>query len=76
MSNYYFTEEHQLFRKSLRDFLQKEAMPHIDAWEEQGYTSGILEKFGQMGYFGLNYEEQYGGSNVDFLFSCTHRGNF
>ena len=72
MSNYYFTEEHQLFRKSLRDFLQKEAMPHIDVWEEQGYTSReFWKKFGQMGYFGLNYEEQYGGSNVDFFFSVV-----
>ncbi len=30
MSNLYFTEEHQLFRESLRDFLKKEVVPHID----------------------------------------------
>ena len=57
MSDYYFNAEHQLFRKSLRDFLDKEAMPHIDTWEEQGYSSReFWKKFGEMRYFGLNYE--------------------
>ena len=36
MNNYYFTSEHQLFRKSLRDFLNREIVPHIDHWEEEG----------------------------------------
>ena len=30
MNNLYFTEEHELFRKSLKDFLHKEVVPHID----------------------------------------------
>ena len=34
MNNTYFTEEHNLFRKSLSDFLQKEVVPHIDKWEK------------------------------------------
>lgn len=72
MSDYYFNEEHLLFRKSLKDFLKKEAIPHIDTWEEQGFSSrDFWKKFGQMGYFGLNYEEKYGGSNVDFFFSVV-----
>ena len=36
MNEMYFTEEHNLFRESLKDFLQKEVVPHIEEWEESG----------------------------------------
>ena len=41
MSTTYFTEEHNLFRKSLSDFLQKEVVPHIDKWEKDGAVDTI-----------------------------------
>ena len=34
MDKMYFTEEHDFFRKSFQDFLQKEVVPHIEKWEE------------------------------------------
>ena len=36
MESMYFNEEHQLFRESLKDFLKKEVVPHIDKWEKTG----------------------------------------
>ena len=36
MNSLYFTEEHQLFRASFKDFLQKEVVPNIDKWEKTG----------------------------------------
>ena len=36
--NAYFTEEHESFRKSLKDFLQKEVVPHIEKWENGSYN--------------------------------------
>jgi alkylation response protein AidB-like acyl-CoA dehydrogenase len=67
--NLYFTEEHHLFRESLRDFLQKEVVPHIDKWEEEGTIERFIwEKFGEMGYFGLTYPEKYGGLDLDFFY--------
>ena len=36
MTSMYFTEEHELFRKSLQDFLKKEVIPYIDDWEKSG----------------------------------------
>lgn len=66
----YFTEEHQLFRKSLQDFLQKEVVPHIDAWEEAGFIDKFIwKKFGDMGFFGINYPEAYGGLNLDLFYT-------
>ena len=31
----YFTEEHELFRKSLKDFLKREVVPHLNKWEKE-----------------------------------------
>ena len=70
MSNLYFTEEHNLFRESLRDFLQKEVVPHIEKWEETGRIERFIwKKFGDMGYFGLAYPEKYGGLDLDLFYT-------
>jgi len=70
MKNYYFTEEHELFRQGLKDFLQREVIPNIDKWEdEQRIPKEIWKKFGEMGYMGLNYSTEYGGEAADFWYS-------
>lgn len=70
MKSYYFREEHQLFRQTLRDFLEKEVMPYIDQWEEERQIpKHFWRKFGAMGYLGLNFPAQYGGLEVDFFYS-------
>jgi len=70
MSDMYFTEEHELFRKSLKDFLQKEVVPHIDKWEETGTVERFIwKKMGDMGFFGLAYPEEYGGLNLDLFYT-------
>ncbi len=69
MSNMYFTEEHEAFRESFRDFLQKEVVPHIDKWEETGIIERFIwDKFGEMGYFGISYPEEYGGLDLDIFY--------
>ncbi len=66
----YFTEEHELFRKSLKDFLQKEVVPHINKWEETGTVERFIwKKMGEMGFFGINYPEEYGGLNLDLFYT-------
>lgn len=70
MYNYLFTEEHKLFRQGLRDFLQQEVIPYIDQWEEERrIPKELWKKFGDMGYLGLNFPEEYGGMDADFYFS-------
>ena len=70
MNSMYFTEEHEAFRISFRDFLQKEAVPHIDKWEKTGTIDRFIwKKFGEMGYFGLNSPEEYGGLNLDLFYT-------
>lgn len=70
MNSMYFTEEHQLFRQSLQDFLKKEVVPHIEKWEKSGTVERFIwEKFGEMGFFGLAYPEEYGGLNLDLFYT-------
>ena len=69
MNDQYFTEEHQYFRKTFRDFLQKEVAPHIDTWEKTGTIDRFIwKKMGEMGYFGISYPEKYGGLNLDIFY--------
>ncbi|MFT7020724.1 MAG: alkylation response protein AidB-like acyl-CoA dehydrogenase, partial [Cyclobacteriaceae bacterium] len=69
MTEHYFTEEHRLFREGLQQFLQKEVVPFIDEWEANGKIDpSIWKKFGDMGYLGINYPEQYGGLGLDYFY--------
>lgn len=66
----YFTEEHNAFRASFKDFLQKEVVPHIDKWEKTGTIERFIwKKFGEMGYFGLSTPEEYGGLDLDLFYT-------
>ncbi|WP_430909359.1 acyl-CoA dehydrogenase family protein [Maribacter sp. 2-571] len=72
MNSMYFTEEHQLFRESLKDFLQKEVEPHIEKWESEGAIERFIwEKFGEMGYFGLATPETDGGLGLDLFYTVV-----
>lgn len=72
LTQYYYSEDHEMFRKSIKDFLDKEAVPNIERWEAEGKIDReFWKKFGEMGYFGLNYPEQYGGSGLDFFYNVV-----
>lgn len=65
-SNFFFDEEHHMLRAQVRRFVEEEIKPHADAWEEQGSTPReLLRKMGELGFFGIRYPEQYGGSDMD-----------
>lgn len=62
--------EHQVFRETLRAFIEKEILPHIDEWEkQQKIDRGIWKKMGDMGLLGINFPEAYGGLDLDFYYS-------
>jgi acyl-CoA dehydrogenase len=70
MSSMYFTEEHDAFRASFKDFLQKEVVPFIDKWEKTGTIERFIwKKFGEMGYFGLCTPEEFGGLDLDLFYT-------
>lgn len=70
MDSMYFTEEHDFFRATFKDFLQKEVVPHIEKWEKDGVIERFIwKKFGEMGYFGLRTPETYGGLQLDLFYT-------
>lgn len=66
-----FTEEHAMFRKAVRAFVEKELNPHCDEWEEAGQwpAHDILKKMGNLGFLGLNYAVEDGGAEADIWFT-------
>lgn len=68
-----FTEEHDMFRRSVRAFVEKEITPHIEEWEEKRIAPlhDLFKKMGDLGYLGLNYDETYGGAGADIWFTVV-----
>jgi alkylation response protein AidB-like acyl-CoA dehydrogenase len=62
----YSTEEHEIFREQVRNFVNKEVLPHIDQWEEEElFPKSLYRRMGELGFLGIRYPEKYGGSNGD-----------
>lgn len=65
-----YTEEHKIFRQSLRKFFEKEVIPYVDEWEEAGIVSrSVWKKMGDQGFLCMDVPEKYGGMEADFLYS-------
>lgn len=72
MQSPYFKEEHVLFRQSVREFLQNEVRPHTGEWEQQQQIPrAIWRRMGELGFLGINFPVQYGGSGADFFYSVV-----
>ncbi len=70
MESPYFSEELNLLRDQIRRFIDEEVKPYADQWEEDGMVPReVLKAMGDLGFFGLKYGEEYGGSNADTLAS-------
>lgn len=68
----YLSEEHDIFRKSFRKFLKKEAYPYYDQWEkEKLIPREFWSKLGQEGYLCPDLPEQYGGLETDWGISVV-----
>jgi citronellyl-CoA dehydrogenase len=68
-----FTEAHEMFRKTVRNFVEKELLPHVDEWEkaENFPAREIFKKAGDLGILGAHYKEEVGGSGGDYWFSVA-----
>ncbi|MFC5587742.1 acyl-CoA dehydrogenase family protein [Sporosarcina soli] len=65
-----FTEQHMMFRDSLRGFLDKEAKPYFDQWEKDRLVPrSFWKKMGDQGFLCPWVNEKYGGMGADFIFT-------
>ncbi len=66
------SEDHEQFRRTVRDFAEKEIAPHASQWDhDHHFPVDVIQKMGQLGLFGLNAPEQYGGADGDFTSLCV-----
>jgi acyl-CoA dehydrogenase len=73
MKSLYFNEEHELFRESVKSFVQKEIVPYGKQWEKDKRTpKSLLKKLGDYGFLGINHSEKYGGTQADFFYSVAY----
>jgi len=62
----FLEEEHEMLRDQVRRFIDEEVKPHADQWEVDGCVPrDVLRRMGELGFFGIRYPEEYGGSAMD-----------
>ncbi|MCB1052138.1 MAG: acyl-CoA dehydrogenase family protein [Acidobacteria bacterium] len=67
-----FQSEHDIFRDSVRQFIEKEVLPVADTWEANGYIPrDMWKKMGELGFLGINLPSEYGGTEADFWYSVA-----
>ncbi len=67
-----FTDEHEMLRRTVRAFVEKEVVPHVDAWEETGrIPRAFWRRLGELGLLGLVFPTEYGDGGGDFLSSVV-----
>jgi acyl-CoA dehydrogenase len=72
-----FDDQHEMFRGAVRAFVEREVMPHVEAWEAAGrIPKSIWPRLGELGFLGVEYDEKYGGAGADFLTSCVLHEEF
>ena len=67
-----FSDDHHLFRDQVRKFFERELVPHLDRWEEQGEIDRTFwRKAGDAGLLCPNVPEEYGGLGLDFGYNAV-----
>ncbi len=64
-------EEHEVFRRSVRAFVEREVTPHALEWEAAGaLPRSLFERAGDLGFLGIRLSPEYGGSGLDFRYTA------
>jgi len=72
-----YKEEHEIFRASVRSFIEREVAPHHAQWEKDGQVSRELwRKAGAAGFLCTGVPAEYGGAGGDFLYAAIMSEEF
>ncbi len=65
--NFEFTDEHKLLRKTVRQYVDDEILPHIAEWDSKGgFDPKVWKRLAELGFMGVCVPEAYGGSGMDY----------
>jgi citronellyl-CoA dehydrogenase len=69
----YFNKDHEMVRRAVRDFVNKEINPFVDEWEEAGIAplKKLFKKMGKLGFLGIRYDQKYGGQGLDYWYETV-----
>src|SRR5262245_35862908 len=72
MTHRLFSAEHEMLRTTIRAFVEKEVVPHVDGWEDAGrIPKAFWRRLGELGLLGLDFPLEHGGGGGDFLSSVV-----
>jgi citronellyl-CoA dehydrogenase len=64
-----FTPEHEAFRRSVRQWVEKELAPHALEWDRAGiFPREVFKQAGELGFLGISHDPKYGGSGLDYWY--------
>ena len=67
-----YTHEHELFRKTVKAFIDREVAPHYEEWEKAGQaTRDVWRKAGEAGLLLTGIPTEYGGGGTDFRMAAV-----
>ncbi|MCU0298446.1 MAG: acyl-CoA dehydrogenase family protein [Candidatus Nanopelagicales bacterium] len=68
-----FTEEHEQFRKAVRQVVENDINPYVDEWEAAGIfpAKQVFSKLGEIGALGLEYDPEFGGQGADHSYTLV-----
>jgi citronellyl-CoA dehydrogenase len=68
-----FGEDHQAFRRTVREFCERELAPHALEWDARGeFPRELFKRFGELGLFGIRHDPAHGGSGLDWWYVVAY----
>src|SRR5262245_47808784 len=65
------TQDHEMLRRSVREFAEAEIRPHVMEWDEaQAFPASLLPKLAALGLLGIQFPEDYGGAALSAIDYC------
>ena len=66
------SQEHEVFRKVVREFAEAEIGPHAARWDrEHHFPLDVVKRMGELGLFGVPFPDEHGGGGGDFTSLCV-----
>ena len=63
-----FTDEHEMVRKMVRDFAERELAPTVKEHDRnQTFDRGVFAKMAELGLLGICIPVKYGGAGMDYI---------
>ena len=70
--SFQLSDEHETFRRSVREFAEGEIAPHVAQWDrDHHFPIDLIHQMGDLGLFGLTAPEELGGAGGDFTSLCV-----